>query len=183
MNISVASTAPLEFAVPCLLVPLWGDAPLTGAAAALNLQMDGLISDIIESDNFKAKPGETRTLYAPGQKAPRVILFGLGKEAKFSAANLRKAVAKAARAALGLRKTEIALVLPTLPQMDAQSAAQTAAEGLILGLARFTTFKTDEDEKREIETVTLLAKTKRPRARASSAPRLSRAPTSNVAPW
>ena len=156
MNILASSTAPLEFTTPCLLVPVWSDAPLSGVAADLDARLDGLVGDIIESDNYKAKPGETRTLYTPGQNAPRVLLFGLGKQAKFSASAWRKAVAKAARVARGLKKSEVALVLPDLPAMDAPSAACAASEGLILGLARFSDFKSDPEEKRELESVTLL---------------------------
>ena len=150
MNILAASTPPLEFQTPCLLLPIWSDAPLTGIAAQLNGQLDGLIEEIINADGFKAKPGDTRTLYAPGQSASRVLLFGLGKEAKFNSHVLRKAVAKAARAARALKKTDIALVLP-----DVENAARVATEGLMLGLARFSDFKTDKDEP-EIESVTLL---------------------------
>ena len=156
MKISVSSSAPLEFATPCLLVPLWSEAPLQGVAAQLDAQLGGLIADIVASDNYKAKPGETRTLYTPGQSAPRVLLFGLGKQAPFSASVLRKAVAKAARVARGLKKSECALVLPTPANMDAQAVAQAATEGLILGLARFSDFKSDPEEKRELEGVTLL---------------------------
>ena len=156
MNILASNAPALETSTPCLLLPLWSDAPLSGLSAELNGQLDGLIEEIVAADGFKAKVGETRVLYAPGQNAARVLLFGLGKEAKFSPATLRQAVAKAARAARALKKTEFALALPVLPEMSAAQSAQAAAEGLILGLARFVTFKSDDDEKSETETVTLL---------------------------
>ena len=148
MNISASDASALEFSTPCLLVPIWSDAPLSGVAADLDQTLDGLIADIIENDGFKAKVGETRTLYTPGQSAARVVLFGLGKGDKFNDTQLRRAISKAARAARALKKTEIAIALADLN-------VQSATEGLILGLARYTAFKKDKDAT-EIENVTLL---------------------------
>ena len=149
MNILASSASALDFSTPCLLVPLWSEAPLSGFAADLNDSLDGLISDILENDGFKAKVGETRTLYTSGKSAARVVLFGLGKQDKFTDVNLRRALSKAARAARGLKKTQFAVALGDLD-------AQAATEALILGLARFSEFKDDKDAT-EIETVTLLA--------------------------
>ena len=149
MNILASDASALDFSTPCLLVPIWSDAPLSGLAADLDDALDGLISDIVANDGFKAKVGETRTLYTPGRAATRVLLFGLGKEEKFSDTQLRRALGKAARAARGLKKTEIAVALADLN-------VEAATEALILGLARYTEFKKDKDAT-EIETITLLA--------------------------
>ncbi len=149
MNILASEASALDFSTPCLLVPIWSDAPLSGLAADLDSALDGLISDIVASDGFKAKVGETRTLYTPGRAAARVLLFGLGKEDKFSDTQLRRALGKAARAARGLKKTEIAVALAGLN-------IEAATEALILGLARYIEFKKDKDAT-EIETITLLS--------------------------
>ncbi len=148
MNILASTASALDFSTPCLLVPIWSDAPLSGLAADLDNALDGLITDIVENDGFKAKLGETRTLYTPGRAAARVLLFGLGKKDKFNDIQLRKAIGKAARAARGLKKTEIAIALSDLN-------VEAATEGLMLGLARYTEFKADKDAT-EIETITLL---------------------------
>ena len=149
MNILASTSAALDFSTPCLLVPIYGDAPLSGLAAELDSALDGLISDIVANDGFKAKAGETRTLYTPGRNAGRVLLFGLGKADKFDGLQLRRALSKAARAVRGLKKTEVAIALGDLD-------VYAATEGLILGLARYTDFKEDKDAT-EIETVTLLS--------------------------
>ena len=148
MNILASAAPALDFSTPCLLVPLYSDAPLSGVAADLDGALDGLISDIIEHDGFKAKLGDTRTLYTPGRAASRVLLVGLGKVGKFSDVHGRRALARAARAARGLKKTEFAVALGELD-------VYAATEGLILGLARYTEFKADKDAT-EIETITLL---------------------------
>ena len=149
MNITASAAAALDFSTPCLLIPVWSDALLSGLVADLDRSLDGLISEITANDGFKAKLGETRTLYTPGRAAGRVLLFGLGKQDKFTDAHLRRAIAKAARAARGLKKTEIAIALSDLN-------IEAATEGLILGLARYTDYKQDKDAT-EIETVTLLS--------------------------
>ena len=148
MNILASAASPLDFSTPCLLVPIWSDAPLSGVAADLDGALDGLIADIIANDGFKAKPGETRTLYTPGRNAARVLLFGLGKQDKYSDVTLLKALGRAARAARSLKKTEIAIALGDLN-------VEAATIALMLGLARYTEFKQDKDAT-EIETVTLL---------------------------
>ena len=148
MNILASPASALDFSTPCLLVPLWSEAPLSGFAAELNNSLDGLIAEIVENDGFKAKVGETRTLYTPGQSAARVVLFGLGKQDKFSDIHLCKALSKAANAARGLKKTQIAVALGDLN-------VEAATQALVLGLARFSDFKEDKDAT-EIETVTLL---------------------------
>ena len=148
MNISASDASALEFSTLCLLVPIWSDASLSGVAADFDKSLDGLIAEIIENDGFKAKVGETRTLYTSGQNAARVLLFGLGKQDKLTDTQLRRAISKAARAARGLKKTEFAIALGDLN-------AGAATEGLILGLARYTAFKEDKDAT-EIEDVTFL---------------------------
>lgn len=148
MNISASDASALEFSTPCLLVPIWSDESLSGIAADLDKSLGGLISDIIENDGFKAKVGETCTLYTSGQNAARVLLFGLGKKDNFNDTQLRRAISKAACAARGLKKSDIAIALSDLN-------VEAATEGLILGLARYTDFKKAKDST-EIETVTFL---------------------------
>ena len=148
MNILASDASALDFSTPCLLVPIWSDAPLSGVAADLDGALDGLIADIIANDGFKAKTGETRTLYTTGRSAARVLLFGLGKRDKYNDIALLKALGRAARAARSLKKTAFAVALGDLN-------VEAATVAVMLGLARYTDFKAEKDAT-EIETVTLL---------------------------
>ncbi len=165
MRIDVRTTAPLKTDTPCLVLPLWQDAKLDGAAARLNKSLNGLVAEVMTQDGFKAAAGDTRVLYtngqagAPGQAAAsRVILLGLGKRDKVSATTLRKAAARAARGVRAIQRSSFALAVPSFEGITAAEAGAALVEGTVLGLHLFHDFKTDSESKSqtEITAVTLL---------------------------
>ena len=92
-------------------------------------------------DDFSGKIGETALLYASGAlAAPRLLLVGLGERSSFTPGELRKTAATVARRARSLGVQEAAFVLPSPAGIDV--SARAAAEGAILGLYRFTRYKT-----------------------------------------
>jgi leucyl aminopeptidase len=143
MKITVSAAAPLEFEIPLLILPIFAD-ELSGVAADLNDQMNGLLVEIRDGDGFKAKAGESRLLYTPGSAAKRVLLLGIGARDKFSLAVLRRAAAKAVAAARAAKKLEIAFVLPISEAIATREMAIAVAEGLELGAHVFDDFKTGE---------------------------------------
>jgi leucyl aminopeptidase len=158
MKIDVQTAAPLEFETQCLIIPLWQDEELSGVAAALNEKTDDLIAEL-NDDGFQAKAGETRVLYTKSQiAAPRVVLVGLGKKAKFAAQPLRVAAAKAARVARDFKRTALAMVAPTGAALNEEETTAAMVEGVLLGLHSFTDFKTDDETKNRttVESFTLL---------------------------
>jgi len=150
MQIAVSSQNPLEVSSGALILPLFSGEELSGALAELDKSLDGLISDLIENDGFKAKSGEHRLVYTQSGASKRVILLGLGEKSKFSVHVLRKAAAKAVKAVKTLNKTEFAFVLP-----DAiEGEALAVGEGLILGAHAFDDFKSGD--KFEFNSATLV---------------------------
>ncbi len=143
MNIAVSPSPPLEFVTPLLILPLFSD-QISGIAAQLNDQLSGLFAEILETDGFKAKCGDTRLIYNTGAAAPRVLLLGIGARDGFSAHVLRRAAAKAVQAARALKKTEIAVVLPRFDAVSTEDSALALGEGLTLGAHLFDDFKTGE---------------------------------------
>jgi leucyl aminopeptidase len=147
MQIEVATSSPQEVETSCLILGLWQDESLAGAAAQIDEKMDGLISQFI-ADGFKAGAGEVRMVYrVPEVAAERVILVGLGKREKFNAMQLRKAAAKAARAARGIKRETLAFALPQNEAVSTPDAASAIVEGVVLGLHVFNEFKTDDESK------------------------------------
>jgi leucyl aminopeptidase len=147
MQIEVATAAPQELETSCLILGLWQEEPLADLALQIDENMDGLISQFI-ADGFKAGTGEVRMVYrAPEVAAERVILVGLGKSEKWSAASLRKAAAKAARAARSIKRETLAFILPQNEAVSTPDAASAIVEGVILGLHVFHDFKTDDESK------------------------------------
>jgi leucyl aminopeptidase len=144
MKILASSAAPLQLATPLLILPVFADESLSGAAAQLNTELEGLLAESFDEDGFKAAVGDTRLIMTPAGSAKRVLLLGLGKKDKFSTEKLRKAASKVIKGAKSLKKAEIAFVLPALEEISVESAALAVAEGLELGSHVFDDYKTDE---------------------------------------
>jgi len=145
MQIEVSTLSPQALDTPCLIIPVWQDEPLEGLAAQIDRDMDGLIGQFIE-DGFKGSAGEVRMVYSvPKLKAPRAILVGLGKREKFSTKNLHKAVSRAARAARGIKRDGLAVVVPQNRALKPEEIAAAIVEGVLLGLHLFNDFKTDPE--------------------------------------
>ncbi|MBV9865577.1 MAG: leucyl aminopeptidase [Abitibacteriaceae bacterium] len=148
MQIDVQATAPLRVSTPCLVIPIWQDTKLSGPAANLDKKLNRLISGVIAEDGYKGTVGETRVLYTQDTiPAPRVILMGIGKQAKMSTTKLRHAVAKAARGVRAIKRESFALAVPAVAGIEPEQAAIAVTEGILLGLHVFNDFKTDEDSK------------------------------------
>ena len=117
----------------------------------------------LSGGDFSGKGGETALLYAGGAlAAPRLLLVGLGERSSFTPGELRKTAATVARRASSLGLQEAAFTLPSAAGIEV--SARAAAEGAILGLYRFTRYKTggraepaDEDgTDRELEAFELI---------------------------
>ncbi len=126
------------------------DATLDEVDAAL----DGALRKALKDEDFTAKRDATLTLQTLG-KCPfrKVLVMGLGAEAKSGPVEVRAAAAKAARAANADKATSLAVALPT---RDDAAFLRAAAEGVAMGAYRFTKYFTgDRKPKKHIERVTL----------------------------
>lgn len=154
MKISVSGASPLDFSTSCLILPVWADGERSTSLQTLDQKLDGLISEILSGDGFKAKAGDSRVVYVAGGAASRVILLGLGKTSEFSLANLRRAAARGARAVRGLEKSSFALAVPQVEGISEAEVVGAASEGIELGLHSFDDFKAKAQS--TVEEATLL---------------------------
>jgi len=126
---------------------------LEGAAATLDKSCDGLINDLIKDEVFQGKLFETGVVNTRGLiKSSRVIIVGLGKREEFNLEKVRGAFSKAARAIRDLNIKDFSASL-NLDKTDLpiDKVAGSAVEGVLLGLYRFTPFKTVErDQIKEV---------------------------------
>lgn len=117
--------------------------------------LSGAARDAVAPGDFSGKRGETVLLYVgESLAARRLLLVGLGKRGAYTLEGLRRLAATVARRARSLKLTEAALILPDMEDsFDTVSAAQAAAEGAVLGLYRFTRYKTggNDENGREVE--------------------------------
>lgn len=123
----------------------------SGATAALDQQLDGAISFLINTKDFTGEAGSTALLYTNGKiAAPRVLLVGLGKQEKFDAHAARKAAAVAAKTLSKLKSVErFATVVhgAGAGALDVTVAAQMLAEGTQLALYQSPQYKREKKTK------------------------------------
>ena len=116
---------------------LTDDAALQAAAAAVLL-----------SGEFKAGANETLLLHAPaGLKARRLLLVGMGKQAKATVHSVRSAAGTAVRACKPRGLRELVFVLPEeLDSAPLPAMARAAAEGAFLGDFDPDTYRSDRKD-------------------------------------
>ncbi|MFN8476106.1 MAG: leucyl aminopeptidase [Anaerolineae bacterium] len=135
-----------------------GATTLGGATGHVDRTLNGLLTEIITSGDFKGKAGETSVIYSRASLAsPRVILVGLGKPEEFSPTVARRASAAAARKAQEMGLKHIASVIHGAGAggLDPSEAAQAVAEGATLVTYRFSDYKSSES-KPALERLTLV---------------------------
>jgi leucyl aminopeptidase len=126
--------------------------------AALDRALGGRLAAALRTGDFRGKPAESLTLYPDGSiAARRVLLVGIGDEAKVDAEALRRAAGNAVGAALGRRAEQLAIAVPSLRRLRAPAAARALAEGAVLAGYRFDAFREKgEDGPRALRALALV---------------------------
>jgi leucyl aminopeptidase len=103
IKFSLSSDPAESAATPCVVVGVFEERVLTGAAARIDEKSGGAIKRLIEAGDVSGKPGTSQLLFGlPNIAAPRVLVVGLGEQKKFDAARFQRACAEAARVLKGL---------------------------------------------------------------------------------
>jgi leucyl aminopeptidase len=133
---------------------------LTRTALEIDQKSNGLISELIESGDFEAKPSQISVIYTRGSlTAKRIALVGLGKHSEFNLEKLRAAFASAMRHLrnLNIKEAATSINLNLIPRKKDQ-VAQAVAEGSLLGLYQYTPFKTiGREDLKEMEQLNIIA--------------------------
>jgi len=140
-----------------LLIHCEGERRLAPAAAAVDARLRGRLAGLIKSGEFTGRLGQVSILHvAPGERlrAKRVVLAGLGKRKDASLEKLRQATGSAAKAirtagakSFAVPVPDLAGFLTSVPAVNrVRDVAQTLAEGAILGLYQFTTYRTERKD-------------------------------------
>src|ERR1700691_1791677 len=89
---------------------------------------------VLASGEFKARANETVLIHAPaGLKAKRLLIVGLGTQAKATVHSVRAAAGTGGRFTKPRGIRELVLSLPELDSLAAGPSARAAAEGAVLG--------------------------------------------------
>ena len=139
MQIHVTSGAPAALRAGALVVPVFSDGRLDGAAQAVDTVLGGAVTELFDAGEIGGKEGEVALLHAPSLATKRVLVVGLGKR-EFEPQALARYAGTAVRY-LGRRKvSSIAFALP----LEAQHHARPAAfiiEGALAGTIDSTTYR------------------------------------------
>jgi leucyl aminopeptidase len=130
-----------------------------GATGAVDKALNGTITDVIRSGDYRGKLNEISVVYSRGAlPAKRVIVVGLGNVADFNLDRVRQAAAMSARRARELGCKAIATVAhgAGTGQIDAASAAQAVVEGVLLGLYEWREHRNAPRERGPVESLTLV---------------------------
>ncbi|MDH5542063.1 MAG: leucyl aminopeptidase [Nitrospinota bacterium] len=115
----------------------------------LDKKLGGKIASLIKQKKFVPKKMAVRSIDSMGKIKPdSVILVGLGKKEAFSEEILRRASAKAASAAAGVRAKSLTIAIDPFitTQFKAEELAQAMAEGLILSTYSFAKYGKKEED-------------------------------------
>lgn len=137
-----------------------GAKKLEGAALALDRASGGILSDLLNHGDFTGKHAQVSVVYTRGAlPVHRVLLLGLGKKKECDLEKLRRGFSKASRSVRELGVGEFAIRLdPIGATHSLEDLTEAVVEGVLLGLYRFTQFKsTDKDGVKDIRTLHLLA--------------------------
>ncbi|MBN1248290.1 MAG: leucyl aminopeptidase [Anaerolineae bacterium] len=153
MEISAVVGSIVEQETPALVLGIYQgpNAALSDAAVAVDAALAGTITDLMAEGDFRGKTNETLVLYADGRlPAKRVVLVGLGKQEEMTADVVRQTAATAAKQArsLGLPELHIAVIDSDTLDLSFEQIVEAMAEGVWLGLYRFTELKTQDEDSR-----------------------------------
>jgi leucyl aminopeptidase len=133
---------------------------LTGDALEIDKKSGGLISELLMSRDFEAKPSQLSVIYTRGTlPAKRLVLAGLGKQKEFNLEKLRGVFAGVCQhlRSMNIKEAATSINLNLVPGKKDQ-VAQAAAEGSLLGLYQYTPYKTvGREDLKEMEELNIIA--------------------------
>ncbi|MDD5475464.1 MAG: leucyl aminopeptidase, partial [Syntrophales bacterium] len=159
MKISIKKQSPQKHKTEAILIGHYeGQSSLEGAAGELDKAGSGMLSALIAAGDFSGKLNETALIYTRGLlPSKRILLIGLGKRDQITPEKFRNAYAAAARRMRDAKVRKFSLALDSGKYgVGMERSASAAVEGMILGLYRYTPFKTKNDEPSQIEAITLI---------------------------
>ncbi|MBK1693544.1 leucyl aminopeptidase [Chromatium weissei] len=114
MKVTLHTGALATQSTPCLVLGVFAQEPLTGAAAQIDRASNGRLTALREKGDLSGEAGHTLLLYdVPDVAAERVLLMDFGQSSTLTRAKYRKTLAAAINAIQQLRAGEALLALPT----------------------------------------------------------------------
>jgi len=160
MDITAKTGVLADFDCKILLVGHFeGSKAPEGAAHHLDTKCNGLIGGLIEEGDFTGELYTSSVVYTgESVRSSRIMVAGLGKKEDFDLERLRGVFSKAAQKVRDLNITNLAASLDFgESELPIRETAQAAVEGAMLGLYRFTRYKTlKKDKGPQIDKLTII---------------------------
>lgn len=156
----IGSSKPInELDVQALAVAVFKDDKAdSGVLKTLDAAVSGMISDVLKTEEFAAKEGETAYFHVSGDKlkARRLLLVGCGDRGNFKAGQLTQMAGSAARFLRSKNVKTIAIVPRTDTDTDVERTAQNVIVGAVMGIFEPDKYRTKDKEQRELKSVTVV---------------------------
>ena len=115
------------------------------------------VQAVLEGGEFNAEANETLLLHGPaGLKAKRLLLVGVGKAAKATMHDVRKAAGTAVRFAKPRAIREVAIAAPAAELLDAKLTVRALVEGALVADFDPDTYRSDRKD-RSVEALQVVA--------------------------
>ena len=146
-TIEVTAGDATDFGTPALVVNLFqGVTQPGGGTGAVDRALDGAISQLIADGEIKGKLGELTLIHTMSRiPAKRVLVAGLGKPGDFDTGAVRRVSGDVARFLRRKGIGEYATIAhgAGIGGLNAKESAQAIAEGTLLGLYKFDTYRSN----------------------------------------
>jgi len=155
MRVEVKGVSPEQAKADVLAVPLAGGGGLTGAAAALDSSLGGLLGSLLADGELRDELGHARLVHVTGGiETRRVAVAGLGQAERVSSDALRSAAAAVARESHEFA-TSIAWVIDESLPLPPEEQVRALVEGTLLGAYDPARWKHDDENRSKLETIVL----------------------------
>ncbi|SDW07350.1 leucyl aminopeptidase [Marininema mesophilum] len=148
-----------SLAVDCLLViHTQGGESLKGCAKDVDTVLEHRLSQLVSDGEITGRFQETVLLHNWGKiPAKRVLVQGMGKEESLDLDKIRNGVALAARRARqsGVKQLALGCSETFSRRWNAADFIQAIVEGIELGLYRYQGYKSEREDKKELESIWL----------------------------
>jgi leucyl aminopeptidase len=156
MKYTICSENQLQQSGDCLITGVCSDSGLTTSAKIVDKRLNGLISNIIDKEQFKAKPGETLQLTPSTTDGfTRIIIVGLGNSTELNAKAFRKSIKKASVLLAATKSANVFCTLTETPVrgQDNQWKARQIAQILSGSTYSFQQLKSGEQSQASLAEV------------------------------
>src|SRR6266567_4524145 len=157
MNVTGSSQSCKKIDAQALAIAVFKDDKADhGLLKELDVTTGGLVSRVIETEEFKAKEGETAYFHIAdsGLKARRLLLIGGGERDAYKTQQVSQMAGTASRFLRSKNAKSIAIIPRAEGEVD--RAAKSVIAGAIMGLFELDKYRTKEKERRELERIVVV---------------------------